>query len=50
MMAESMYVPCSGMVSWGGVPLNCIAAQGFTHVTAVPDTGSVGPLCSCAGL
>ena len=38
------------MVSWAGVQLNCTDVQGFIHVTVVRGTGSVGPLCSCAGL
>ena len=50
MMAES--IVCAlfwyGLVGWCTAELH--RRSGFTHVTAVPDTGSVGPLCSCAGL
>nr|DAQ14276.1 MAG TPA: hypothetical protein [Caudoviricetes sp.] len=38
------------MVLWAGVLLNCTGALGFIHVTPEPVIGSVGPLCSCAGL
>ena len=50
MMAES--IVCAlfwyGLVGWCTAELH--RRSGFTHVTAVPDTGSVGLLCSCAGL